>query len=55
MMSSEPQPRRTAEKSRFSMMALMAIHHLLLYACAKLGAMMLNTEMVQFSLVVHSA
>lgn len=39
MMSSEPQPSRTAEKRRFSIMAVIAIHHLLLYAWAKLGAM----------------
>ncbi|KAF3851833.1 hypothetical protein F7725_005188 [Dissostichus mawsoni] len=38
MMSSEPQPSSTAEKSRFSMMAVTAIHHLLLKAWAKLGA-----------------
>lgn len=38
-MSSEAQPSSTAENSRFSTMAVMAIHHLLLYACDKLGAM----------------
>lgn len=38
-MSSELQPSRTAEKSRFSIMAVTAIHHLRLYAWAKLGAM----------------
>lgn len=39
MMSREPQPSRTAEKSRFSIMAVVAIHHFLLYAWAKLGGM----------------
>lgn len=47
MMSSEPQPSRTAEKSRFSMMAVRAIHHLRRYAWAKLGAMMAGSTKQQ--------
>lgn len=39
MMSKEPQPNRTAEKSRFSMMAVTAIHQRRANAVARVGAM----------------
>lgn len=38
-MSSEPQPRRTAEKKRFSNTAVQAIHQRRRWAVAKVGAM----------------
>lgn len=40
MMRSDPHPSSTAEKSRFSMMALTAIHQRLLNAEARVGAML---------------
>ena len=39
MMSSEPQPRRTAEKRRFSNTAVQAIHQRRRWAVARVGAM----------------
>lgn len=39
MMSSEPQPRRTAEKRRFSSTAVQAIHQRRRWAVARVGAM----------------
>ncbi len=39
MMSKEPQPSRTAEKSRFSIMAVIAIHQRRANAVARVGAM----------------
>lgn len=39
MMRSEPHPSSTAEKSRFSMMAVTAIHQRLENAVARVGAM----------------
>ena len=39
MMSSEPQPRRTAEKRRFSTTAVQAIHQRRRWAVARVGAM----------------
>lgn len=40
MMRSDPHPSSTAEKSRFSMMAVTAIHQRLLNAEARVGAML---------------
>lgn len=40
MMRSEPQPSSTAEKSRFSTMAVTAIHQRLAKAVARVGAML---------------
>ena len=39
MMRSDPQPSSTAEKSRFSMIAVTAIHQRLANAVARVGAM----------------
>lgn len=44
MMRSEPHPSSTAEKSRFSMMAVTAIHQRLAKAVAKVGAMVGGLE-----------
>lgn len=44
MMRSEPHPSSTAEKSRFSMMAVTAIHQRLENAVARVGAMVVGGD-----------
>lgn len=46
MMRSEPHPSSTAENSRFSMMAVTAIHQRLANAVARVGAMVGGWEQV---------
>ena len=47
MMSRDPQPSSTAEKSRFSMMAVTAIHQRLAKAVVRVGAMVAVWERQQ--------